>query len=191
MKVGLFFGSFNPVHIGHLILAQTILEKANLDKIWFVISPQNPFKKKSSLLHEFDRLDLVRAAIKDNLGFYASDIEFNLPKPSYTVDTLAFLLEKYPKHKFSLIMGEDNLGSFHKWKNHEYILENHDLLVYPRPNSKASRLEDVSRVKLIDAPMLDISATYIRNCIKSGNSINYMLPEEVSNIIYSRGYYQE
>ena len=114
MKIGLFFGSFNPIHVGHLILAQAALEKAKLDQVWFVVSPQNPFKQKASLLHEFDRIDMVRAAIDDNPRFLASDIEFNLEKPSYTVDTLAHLINKYPKHSFSLIMGEDNLANLHK-----------------------------------------------------------------------------
>ena len=116
MKIGLFFGSFNPIHVGHLILAQAVLDKSDLDKIWFVVSPQNPFKKKKTLLHEFDRIDMVRSAINENTSYEASDIEFNLEKPSYTVDTLVHLIDKYPQHEFSLIMGQDNLGSFHKWK---------------------------------------------------------------------------
>ncbi len=189
MKIGLFFGSFNPIHIGHLILAQAVLDKAKLDKIWFVVSPQNPFKVKSTLLHEFDRLDMVRAAIDDNPKFEASDIEFNLEKPSYTVDTLAHLISKYPKHVFSLIMGEDNLENLHKWKNAYYILENHDVLVYPRPNAKPHSLENTTKIKRIDAPMLDISASYIRNAIQKNQSIKYCVPDEVKVLVQSRGYY--
>jgi len=191
MKVGLFFGSFNPIHIGHLILAQSILNQSDIQKIWFVVSPQNPFKKKKSLLHEFDRIDLVRTAIEDNLELEASDIEFNLPKPSYTVDTLAVLKEKYPSYDFSLIMGEDNLSNLHKWKNFEYILENHDLLVYPRIGSKPHELGEAGNIKMIDAPMLNISATYIRNAIQKDQLIRYMVLEEVADLIESRGYYKD
>jgi nicotinate-nucleotide adenylyltransferase len=189
MKIGLFFGSFNPIHIGHLILAQAILDKSEIDKIWFIVSPQNPFKKKTTLLHEFDRIDMIRAAINENTSFEASDIEFNLKKPSYTVDTLVHLIAKYPQHDFSLIMGEDNLENFHKWKNSDYILENHDLLVYPRPKSKKHQLSDTSRVKMIEAPVLDISATYIRKSIQNGKSIRYMVVNEVEELIKSRRYY--
>lgn len=190
MKIGLFFGSFNPIHVGHLILAQAILEKSKLDKVWFVVSPQNPFKKKSSLLHEFDRIDMVRAAIDENTSFEASDIEFTLEKPSYTVDTLVHLIDRYPHHEFSLIMGGDNLGSLHKWKNAEYLVENHDIYVYPRPNTKPHKLHDDSRIKLIDAPMLDVSATYIRKAIQNNESIKYIVLPEVEELISSRGYYK-
>lgn len=191
MKVGLFFGSFNPIHVGHLILAQNILEQSDLDQIWFVVSPQNPFKKKSTLLHEFDRIDMVRAATDKHPYFEASDIEFGLPKPSYTVDTLSHLIGKYPSNQFSLIMGEDNLSSLHKWKNFEYILHHHDVLVYPRPNSKPHQLSDVSRIKKVDSPMLDISATYIRHAIQDGRTTQYMVLDEVRELIETRGYYQD
>lgn len=189
MKIGLFFGSFNPIHVGHLILAQSVLDQSNLDQVWFVISPQNPFKKKSTLLHEFDRLDLVREAIDGNDSFQASDVEFNLEKPSYTVDTLAHLINKHPSHEFSLIMGQDNLSSLHKWKNSDYLVRNHDILVYPRPEAKPHKLDDDSRITLLECPMLDISATYIRNCIQEGKSIKYMVTDEVKNLLESRGYY--
>lgn len=190
MKIGLFFGSFNPIHVGHLILAQSVLDRAEVDEIWFVVSPQNPFKKKSTLLHEFDRIDMVREAIKENTSFRASDVEFNLDKPSYTTDTLAHLINKYPSHTFSLIMGEDNLSSLHKWKNAAYLVSNHDILVYPRPNAKPHKLEDASRVKLIECPMLDISATYIRHNIQEGRSIRYLVTDEVKEVLESRGYYK-
>lgn len=190
MKIGLFFGSFNPIHVGHLILAQAALEEAKLDQVWFVVSPQNPFKAKSSLLHEFDRIDMVRTAIDDNPKFLASDIEFNLDKPSYTVDTLAHLINRYSQHEFSLIMGEDNLSNLHKWKNFAYITDNHDLIVYPRSFAKEAQIQNFSRVQKINAPILDISATYIRQAIQSSKSIQYLVPPEVETLIKSRNYYK-
>lgn len=172
-------------------MAQNILEQSDLDRIWFVVSPQNPFKKKSTLLHEFDRLDMVRAAIDKHPSFEASDLEFGLPKPSYTVDTLSHLIDKYPNYKFSLIMGEDNLAGLHKWKNFEYILQNHQVIVYPRPNSKPHQLTDESRIVRVESPMLDISATYIRRAIQQGRSTQYMVLDAVREIIQTRGYYQD
>ena len=177
MKVGLFFGSFNPIHTGHMIIANLAYQCAQLDEIWFVVSPQNPFKKNRTLLHEFDRLDLVRAAIKDDFHFRASDVEFTLPTPSYTVDTLTVLSEKHPNHEFSLIIGADNLASFPKWKNHEQILAYFGLIVYPRPNSKPSPLAEHPSVKIIEAPEMDISATLIRKMVAEGKSIKYLVPD--------------
>ena len=190
MKIGLFFGSFNPIHIGHLIVANTVVETTTMDQVWFVVSPQNPFKKSNSLAHEFDRLDMVEAAINDNYNLKACDIEFNMPKPSYTVDTLAFLSDKYPEHEFVLIIGEDNLVSFPKWKNHEVILEQFGLLVYPRPNTASASLRDHPKVTIVQAPMLDISATFIRNLVKNQRSIRYIVDEDVATIIHSRKLYQ-
>ncbi|WP_038030364.1 nicotinate (nicotinamide) nucleotide adenylyltransferase [Thermonema rossianum] len=189
MKVGLFFGSFNPIHIGHLILANVAVESTDLDKICFVVSPQNPFKKRSSLLHEFDRLDMVRAAIHDNPRFEVSDIEFHLPRPSYTIDTLTYLQDKYPQRRFALLMGEDNLTHFHKWKNYEQILEYYELYVYPRPHAGEHAFRNHPKIHHIEAPLLDISATYIRRCIQEGRSIRYMVTEPVAELIYSRKYY--
>ncbi len=189
MKVGLFFGSFNPIHIGHMIIAQTMLENAGIDELWFVVSPQNPFKKNKKLLHEFDRLDMVEAAVNENAKFKVSDIEFNMPKPSYTIDTLVLLTEKHPKKEFSLIIGEDNLASFTKWKNHQQILENYGLLVYPRPNAKPSPVKPHPKVQMVEAPLLDISATFIRNAIKEGRSIKYLVPEPVEGVIVGKGFY--
>lgn len=188
MKVGLFFGSFNPIHIGHMIIANTMVETTDIDKVWFVVSPQNPFKKSNSLLHEFDRLDMVRAAVYDSYDMDVSDVEFNMPKPSYTVDTFAYLSDKHPDHEFKLIIGEDNLSHFAKWKNHDQILE-HGLLVYPRPNSKRTEFHDHPKVKMIEAPMVDISATFIRKCVKNNRSIKYLVPSEVAEMILSRGFY--
>jgi len=189
MKIGLFFGSFNPIHQGHLIIANIMVETTDLEKIWFVVSPQNPFKKRESLLHEFDRLDMVDAAIHDNYNFKSSDIEFNMPKPSYTVDTLTYLTDKYEDHEFKLIMGEDNLKHFPKWKNHEQILDLYGIYVYPRPEAASTPLHKDSRVFLVDAPLINISATFIRKCVKKDQSIQYMVPDSVINIISTRKFY--
>ena len=190
MEVGLFFGSFNPVHIGHLIIANAMAEYAELDQLWFVVSPQNPFKKKKNLLHEFDRLYMVRQAIADNPKFNATDIEFKMPKPSYTIDTLTYLSEKYPQHRFKVVVGEDNLYNFHKWKNHQVILEQYGLLVYPRPNAQASDLTSHKNVKLVEAPQVEVSATFIRKAIQLGKSIKYLVPEEVEAYIKLKGFYK-
>ncbi|UII28822.1 nicotinate-nucleotide adenylyltransferase [Fulvivirga maritima] len=189
MTVGLFFGSFNPIHIGHLIIANVMAEAPEISQVWFVVSPQNPFKQRKSLLHEFDRLDMVNAAIQDNFSLRASDIEFNMPKPSYTIDTLTYLTEKHPDYTFKLIIGQDNLKSFPKWKNSDQILSKYGLYVYPRPNSQPSDLLDHENVKVIDSPMLDVSATFIRNCIKKNQSIRYLVPAEVEKIILSKKFY--
>ncbi len=183
MKIGLFFGSFNPIHIGHLIIANTMACNTDLDQVWFIVSPQNPFKKNKSLLHEFDRYTLVEKAISDNYILKVSDIEFNLPRPSYTIDTLSVISERHPGHEFVLIMGEDNLVQFENWKNYEKILEYYPLYVYPRPNTLPHAFGQHPRVKFIEAPLLDISATYIRACLKEGKSIRYMVPEAVETYI--------
>lgn len=178
-KIGLFFGSFNPVHVGHMIIANYMVEHSSLDKIWMVVSPHNPHKEKKSLAKDHDRLHLVDIAIGDNPGIKASDIEFGLPKPSYTVDTLTYLKEKYPDKEFCLIMGGDNLGTFHKWKNYETILANHKIFVYSRPGYELGDLQEHERVTVLDAPLLSISASYIRHQIKEGKSIQYLVPDVV------------
>ncbi|MGK7392152.1 MAG: nicotinate (nicotinamide) nucleotide adenylyltransferase [Candidatus Cyclobacteriaceae bacterium M2_1C_046] len=190
MNVGLLFGSFNPIHTGHLIIANLIKEQTDLQQVWFVVSPQNPFKKRSSLLHEFDRLDMVRAAVFDNYDLRECDIEFNMPRPSYTVDTLAYLSEKYPDHHFKLIMGEDNLKHLHKWKNYEVILENYGILVYPRPDNSEDKKLDHPNIELVKAPVLDISATFIRNCVKNNISLRYLVPDPVEELIRTKKFYQ-
>ncbi|HET9486724.1 MAG TPA: nicotinate (nicotinamide) nucleotide adenylyltransferase [Chryseosolibacter sp.] len=189
MKIGLFFGSFNPIHIGHLIIANIMAETTDLKKVWMVVSPQNPFKPSKGLLHEFDRYDMVRAAVYGSYTIEASDIEFHLPKPSYTIHTLVHLSEKHPDKQFKVILGEDNLTNFEKWKNHERILEDYGLYVYPRPNAQPSELKKHPNVKMVEAPLLDISATFIRKCIRNHHSVRYMVPDAVEEIIRQKGFY--
>ncbi|HMR55760.1 MAG TPA: nicotinate (nicotinamide) nucleotide adenylyltransferase [Cyclobacteriaceae bacterium] len=189
-KIGLFFGSFNPIHMGHLIIANIMAENTDLNKVWFVVSPQNPLKPSKGLLHEFDRYDMVKVAIADNFKLEVSDVEFNLPKPSYTIHTLAYLNEKHPAKQFKLIVGGDNLENFTKWKNHEEILNQYGLYVYRRPGVTYTDLERHPNVKMIDAPLLDISATYIRNCLKNNKSIRYLVPEAVEQLIRLKNFYQ-
>lgn len=189
MKIGLFFGSFNPIHIGHLIIADTMATDTDIDRVWFVVSPQNPFKKNNSLLHEFDRLTLVERAIAENYRLQASDVEFSLPKPSYTIDTLTVLSDKYPEHEFVLIMGEDNLVQFKNWKNYEKILEFFPIYVYPRPNTAPHDFSNHPRIRFIEAPLLDISATYIRKRIQEHGEIKYLVTEPVEALIRLRKFY--
>jgi nicotinate-nucleotide adenylyltransferase len=189
MRIGLFFGSFNPIHIGHLIIANIMAENSDLQAVWFVVSPQNPFKKSKTLLHEFDRLDMVEMAITDNPKLKAIDIEFHLPRPSYTIDTLTVIQEKYPQHIFSLIIGEDNLGQFSKWKNYQQILEYFGLYIYPRPGAIKSELLKHPNVKVIEAPLLDISATFIRDRIRENKSVKYLVPDQVEQYILRKKFY--
>ncbi|MEN8187514.1 MAG: nicotinate (nicotinamide) nucleotide adenylyltransferase, partial [Bacteroidota bacterium] len=170
MKIGLFFGTFNPIHIGHLIIANHLVEFSDLDEVWFVVTPHNPFKEKKTLLADNHRLRMVTEACEGYPRLKPSNIEFGLPQPNYTVNTLAYLHEKHPKHHFNLIMGEDNLQSFHKWKNSEVILENHDIYVYPRvyQDKTSSQFEKHPKIHKVDAPVVEISATFIRKAIKEG-----------------------
>ncbi len=191
MRIGLFFGSFNPVHVGHLIIANHLSSLDSLDQVWMVISPQNPFKKKQSLANNYDRLHLVRLAIADHPKLRASDIEFDLPTPSYTIHTLAYLNEKYPQHDFSLIMGSDNLKNFHKWKNAEHIIAHHDIYVYQRPNAPPpTRWIDHPRVHILHAPLLDISSSYIRRLIAEDISFRYLVTEPVYEYIAGSNMYK-
>jgi len=190
-KIGLLFGSFNPIHMGHLIIANLMAENADMKKVWFVVSPQNPFKPSKGLLHEFDRYDMVRAAIHDNYKLEASDVEFHLPRPSYTIHTLVHLKEKHPEKEFRIILGEDNLVNFTKWKNYQQILDHHGLYIYPRPGTQPSSLREHPNVTMVDAPLLDISATFIRNCIRKKQSIRYLVPDAVEEMIRSKGFYLE
>ncbi len=185
MKIGLFFGSFNPIHMGHMIIANIMAEHTDLQEVWFVVSPQNPLKSSKSLIHEHDRYAMVEQAVNDNYHLRVTDIEFRMPKPSYTVDTLAYLTDTYPDHEFKLIIGEDNLKTFPKWKNHQVILNEYGLYVYPRPGSAFSEIREHPNVQLVPAPLLDISATFIRKCLKENKSIKYMVPEPVEIFIKS------
>ncbi|GAA5220092.1 nicotinate (nicotinamide) nucleotide adenylyltransferase [Membranihabitans marinus] len=179
MKVGLFFGSFNPVHVGHMIIANHMVEYTDLDQVWMVVSPQNPFKKSSNLANDYDRLQMVELATNGNDRLRASNIEFALPKPSYTIDTLVYLKEKYPNNDFSLIMGGDNLVHFHKWKNYEAILEHYRILVYKRPNYVTEAYDNHPSIQIVDAPLMQISATFIRQALRDGKSIQYLVPDPV------------
>lgn len=193
MKVGLFFGSFNPIHVGHLIIANTLRGYTKMDQVWFVISPQNPFKSSKSLLSEVDRLRMVELAIEDNFDLRASNIEFSMPRPSYTVDTLAYLKDRYPQHEFNLLLGSDNLHHFHKWKNYQVILEHHVIFIYPRPRTNEDKIKDELKnhpsIRMVDAPLLDISATFIRKCLKNDISIKYLVHDAVAEYIYDRKLY--
>jgi len=191
MKVGLFFGSFNPIHIGHMAIAQYMLEHTALEKIWFVVSPQNPFKTKETLLDQQHRLTIVRIAVEDDPRMQASNIEFNLPIPSYTVDTLTYLREAHPNEEFALIMGQDNLVHFHKWKNHESILENHNIYVYPRPGCKPCDMERHEKVQLTKAPLMDISAEFIRKSIREKKEVSYFLPQKINDYIDEMNFYKK
>ena len=193
MKIGLYFGTFNPIHVGHLIIANHMAEHSDLDQVWMVVTPHNPHKKKSSLLDDFHRLHMVHLATEGFSKIKPSDIEFKLPQPNYTVNTLVHLEEKYPAHTFSLIMGEDNLKSLHKWKNYEVILQNHDIYVYPRISSEAENLElkNHPKIHLIDAPIVEISSTFIRNNIKEGKNIQPLLPANVWEYIDHNIFYKK
>jgi nicotinate-nucleotide adenylyltransferase len=190
MNIGLYFGSFNPIHIGHLIIANHVLNETPINKIWFVVSPQNPFKESKTLLNEFDRLHLVRLATQDDNRVKCSDIEFNLPKPSYTSSTLIFLSEKYPEHKFSLIMGSDSYQNIDKWKNYETIINNYPVYVYKREGYEIKRTFDKEAV-ILSAPIIQISASQIREHIRSAKSIRYLVPEIVREEIESRKFYKQ
>jgi nicotinate-nucleotide adenylyltransferase len=204
MNIGLYFGTFNPIHIGHLIIANYMADYTDLDQVWLVVSPQNPLKKKKSLLEDYHRLALVKEAIYDNNKIKVSDIEFGLPKPSYTANTLAHLKEKYPENQFNLIMGEDNLRTFHKWKNYEVILEKHKLYVYPRvltiqeeeeveeigylPENKL--LEHKSVIRCEEAPVMKVSSSFIRQAIKDGKDVRYLLSERVHKYLDEMNFYR-
>ena len=193
MKIGLYFGSFNPVHVGHLIIANHVAEHSGLDQVWMVVTPHNPHKEKNTLLDDYQRLQLVHLATEDYTKIKPSDIEFKLPQPNYTVNTLAHLQDKFPKNQFSLIMGEDNLKSLHKWKNYEIILQNHDIYVYPRISShiENSDFNDHPNIHIIDAPIVEISSTFIRKNIKDGKNIMPLLPSKVWDYIDHNNLYKK
>ena len=191
MNIGLYFGSFNPIHIGHLIIANHVVNFTDINQVWLVISPQNPLKPSNTLLNEYHRLHLVQKAIEDNPKLKASDVEFRLPKPSYTIDTLLFLKEKYPKHKFSVVMGSDSYQNINNWKEAQKLKENFSFIIYERPDFIMDKINiEKGKVIVLKAPLLEISATTIRNNIKSGKSIKYLVPEVVDKEIVENGYYK-
>ncbi|MBK7214416.1 MAG: nicotinate-nucleotide adenylyltransferase [Bacteroidales bacterium] len=190
-KTGLLFGSFNPIHTGHLMIANYMLEFSDLEEVWFVVSPQNPFKEKSSLLPEYQRLMLVNLAIENDYRFRSSNIEFDLPRPSYTIHTLTYLQEKYPNREFVLITGTDIFPTFHKWKNWEQLLEFYKFYVYPRPGSEQHELLNHPSVSIYNAPMVEISSTFIRQSIKEKKNMSYFLPEKVYQYIQEMHFYEK
>lgn len=191
-RIGLFFGSFNPVHVGHLIIAEYMATRTDLEQVWFVVSPHNPLKNRATLANDFDRLHMVQLAIDDNPRLRASNIEFSLPKPSFTIDTMVYLHEKYPQHQFSLIMGSDNLSGIKKWKNYEVLLQRYTIHIYKREETSVVEPLDVpADIRLYDVPMMDISSTYIRQSIASGLSIRYMVPEPVFQFLEGSRLYRQ
>jgi nicotinate-nucleotide adenylyltransferase len=188
MNIGLYFGSFNPIHVGHLIIASHIAENAALKQIWFVVSPQNPLKPSASLLNEYHRLHLTQTAVEGDPRFRVTDVEFKLPKPSYTIDTLTYLEERYPENKFTVIMGTDSFQNISNWKNADLLLKNYSFILYPRPGFPVNQARD--NIEIIPAPLLEISATAIRKNIKEGRSIRYLVPDNVREEIERSGYYK-
>ena len=192
-KVGLFFGSFNPIHVGHLIIANHMVDHTELDEVWFVVSPQNPDKQKASMLEDYHRLALVRLAVEENPKLKASNVEFDLQKPSYTIRTLVELAEQYPNVEFALIMGEDNLRSLHKWKSHKEIVQNHHIYVYPRiadGTDWQGAYSNHPAITRVDAPVMKISAGHIRAYIKDGKSVEYLLTETVRQYLEEMHFYK-
>jgi nicotinate-nucleotide adenylyltransferase len=204
MNIGLYFGTFNPIHIGHLVIANHIVEQTILDQVWFVVTPQNPLKNKRTLLKDSHRLAMVREAVYDSPKLKASDIEFGLSKPNYTASTLAHIMDKHPDHSFSLIMGEDNLRNFHKWKNYENILSNHTIYVYPRvltpqeeDEYKSLNTDEIDKLRANkniiycqDAPVMKISASFIRKSIKENNDVRFLLSEPVHKYVEEMHFYK-
>lgn len=192
LKVGLYFGSYNPIHIGHLAIANYMVEFTDIDQLWFVVSPQNPFKIKENLLADYHRLELVNRAIENDDRFRASNIEFNLPKPSYTIDTLTYIQERHPETSFSILMGSDNLESFHKWKNSEFIIENYGIIVYPRPGFDLSTVPNHKNITVVkDAPLMEISSSFIRNAIKEGKDIRHFMPQKAWEYLDEMNFYRK
>lgn len=193
MKIGLYFGTFNPIHVGHMIIANHMAEHSDLDQIWMVVTPHNPHKQKNTLLDDYQRLHLVNLATDDYPKIKSSDIEFKLLQPNYTVNTLAHLKDKFPQHEFCLIMGEDNLNSLHKWKNYEFIIENHDIYVYPRLNSGEIDEQFVNHAKIhrVGAPVIELSSTFIRESIKNKKNIRPLLPEKVWEYVDHNNFYRK
>jgi nicotinate-nucleotide adenylyltransferase len=191
IKTGLFFGSFNPIHIGHLAIANYMVELAGLDQVWFVISPQNPLKKKNTLLADYHRLELINLAIGEHPKYKVSDIELKLPKPSYTIDTLTYIKEKHPANEFVLIMGSDGLATFNKWKNYKEIIKNYTRYIYPRPGMDPDEIKQAENVVVVEAPLIEISSTFIRQAIKEKKDIRFFLSEKVYQYIQEMHFYEK
>jgi len=189
-KTGLFFGSFNPIHLGHLVIANYMLEFTDLDEVWFIISPHNPLKEKKTLLDDHHRYYMVNMAIEDNYKLKASNIEFSMPQPSYTIHTLTWLKERYPNRDFILIAGSDNLPNFHKWKNYEMIIQDYHLYIYPRPNTKTHPYQDHPSFTFVDAPLMEISASFIRKAIKGDKNVSFLLPPGIYDHIIDMHFYE-
>lgn len=190
MKTGLYFGSFNPIHIGHLAIASFMIEFTDLKQLWFVVSPHNPLKEKRSLLKDYHRLEMVRLAVEEDDRFRASDIEFKLPTPSYTIDTLAYLEEKNPGREFQLIMGSDGLRTFHKWKHAELIVKKYHRLIYPRPGQIMDASSELPNATLVKAPLMEISSSFIRNAIKEGKDVRHLVPAKAYQYMLEMHFYE-
>jgi nicotinate-nucleotide adenylyltransferase len=191
MITGLYFGSFNPVHTGHLVIASYMVEFTNLEQLWFVVSPQNPLKEKKSLLQDYHRLEMVRLAVEDDDRFRVSDIELRLPTPSYTIDTLTYLMEKYPDREFQLVMGADGLRTFHKWKHADLIAKRYHLLIYPRPGTDREAASHLPNATLVDAPVMEISSSFIRQAIKAGKDVRHMVPLKAYTYMREMHFYEK
>lgn len=190
MKIGLFFGSFNPIHIGHLIIANFMANHTDLQQVWLVVSPHNPLKEKSDLINMYDRLEMAKLATEDAVNIRVSDVELKLPQPSYTIDTLTFLSEKYPEHEFSLIMGSDNLVSLKKWKNYELILRDYHIHIYPRPGFDNHDFQEHPSISITETPLMELSATFIRKAVKERKNVQYYVPEKVLKFIEGKNLYR-
>lgn len=192
LKVGLYFGTYNPIHIGHLAIANYIVEFTDIDQLWLVVSPQNPHKEKKNLLDDYQRLEMVHRAVEGDDRLRASNIEFNLPKPSYTVDTLAYLKDQYPNYDFTILMGSDNLENFHKWKNYETILENYGVIVYPRPGFDRSKVQFHKNISIVEeAPLMEISASFIRKAIGNGKDVRHFIPQKAWEYLEEMNFYRK
>ncbi|MDN3585559.1 nicotinate (nicotinamide) nucleotide adenylyltransferase [Pedobacter aquatilis] len=189
MKIGLFFGSYNPIHTGHLIIANYMANHTELDEVWLVVSPHNPLKEKSGLANMYDRLEMATLATQNATNIKVSNIEFNLPQPSYTIDTLTHLMERYPNNKFVLIMGADNLVSFKKWKNYEILLKDYEIFVYPRPGADVAEWENHPSITFTKTPLMEISSTFIRKAISDNKNVQFFLPDKVIDFIDAKGMY--
>ena len=191
MITGLYFGSFNPIHIGHLAIANFMIEFSELKQLWFVVSPQNPLKQKKSLLKDYHRMEMVRLAVEEDDRFRASDIEFRLPTPSYTIDTLAYLEEKHSNREFQLVMGTDGLRTFHKWKHADLIAKKYHRLIYPRPGTDIKTVSRLPNTTIVDAPLMEISSSFIRKAIREGKDVRHLMPAKAYQYMREMHFYEQ